>query len=112
VQAVCIAPGAVAVKLFLPFHHVCLAAVFLDEPADAVAALASAFGAFDAEHVEFSFNVTEDEIGSPRHDMVTLPPLSDREVPMAKKATESRQKLVEWLPNLSLSESALEPKAD
>jgi hypothetical protein len=81
VQAVCIAPGAVAVKLFLPFHHVCLAAVFLDEPADAVAALASAFGAFDAEHVEFSFNVTEDEIGSPRHDMVILSPLSDREVP-------------------------------
>jgi hypothetical protein len=68
VQAVCIAPGAVAVKLFLPFHHICLASVFLDEPADAVAALASAFGAFDAEHVEFSFDVTEDEIGPPRHD--------------------------------------------
>jgi hypothetical protein len=67
VQGACIAPWAVAVELFLPFHHVCLAAVFLDEPADAVAALASAFGAFDAEHVEFSFDVTEDEIGSPSH---------------------------------------------
>ena len=68
VHATCIAPGAIAIKLFLPFHHVCLAAVFLDEPADAVAALASAFSAFDAEHVEFSCDVTEDEIGSPRHD--------------------------------------------
>jgi hypothetical protein len=68
VQAVCIALGAVAVKLFLPFHHVCLAAVFLDQPADAVAAFAGALGAFDAEHVEFSFDVTEDEIGPPRHD--------------------------------------------
>jgi hypothetical protein len=61
-------PGAVAVELFFPFHHVCLAAVFLDELADVVAALASAFGAFDAEHVEFSFDVTQDEKGSPRHD--------------------------------------------
>jgi hypothetical protein len=51
VQAVCIALGAVAVKLFLPFHHVCLAPVFLDEPAYAVAAFAGALGAFDAEHV-------------------------------------------------------------
>jgi hypothetical protein len=39
VQAVCIASGAVAVKLIPPFHHVCLAAVFLDELAAAVAAL-------------------------------------------------------------------------
>jgi len=68
VQAVCIALGAVAIKLFLPFHHVCLAAIFLDEPANAVAAFASAFGAFDAEHVEFSFDVTEDEIGPRRHN--------------------------------------------
>jgi hypothetical protein len=29
VQAVCIAPRTVAVELFLPFHHVALAAVFL-----------------------------------------------------------------------------------
>jgi len=68
VQAARIALGAVAVKLFLPFHHVCLAAVFLDQPGDAVAAFAGALGAFDAEHVEFSFDVTEDEIGTPRHD--------------------------------------------
>jgi hypothetical protein len=68
VQAARIAPGAVAVKLFLPFHHVCLAPVFLDEPANAVAAFAGALGAFDAKHVEFSFDVTEDEIGPPRYD--------------------------------------------
>jgi len=48
VQAACIAPGAVAVKLFLPFHHVCLPAVSLDEPADALAALAGEFGALRA----------------------------------------------------------------
>jgi hypothetical protein len=30
----------------------CLAAVFLDEPADVIVAFAGAFGAFDAEHVE------------------------------------------------------------
>jgi hypothetical protein len=68
VQAVCIAPWAVAVKLFLPFHHVCLAAVFLDEPADAIAAFAGALGAFDAEHVELILDVTEDEIRPPTHD--------------------------------------------
>jgi hypothetical protein len=68
VQPRLIAPGAVAVKLFFPFHHVCLAPVFLNQPADAVVALAGALGAFDAEHVEFSFDVTEDEIGPPRHD--------------------------------------------
>jgi hypothetical protein len=52
VQAVCIAPWAIAVKLFLPFHHVCLAAVFLDEFADTITTFAGALGAFDAEHVE------------------------------------------------------------
>jgi hypothetical protein len=36
VQAECIAPRAVPVKLFLPFHQVRFAAVFLDEFADAV----------------------------------------------------------------------------
>src|SRR5690242_2649702 len=35
VHAMCIALGAVAVELFLPFHHVCLVSVFFDEPADA-----------------------------------------------------------------------------
>ena len=33
---------------------------------DAVAAFAGALGAFDAEHVELSFDVSKDEIGSPR----------------------------------------------
>jgi hypothetical protein len=37
VQAECIALGAVAVQLFFPFHHVCLAPVFLDEFADTIA---------------------------------------------------------------------------
>jgi hypothetical protein len=45
----------------------CLAAVFLDELADAVAALAGALGAFDAQYVELAIDVAEDEIrsGSP-----------------------------------------------
>src|SRR5438046_1314948 len=68
VQRASIALRAFAVELFLPFHHVCLASIFLDEPADAVAAFAGAFGAFDAEHVEFSFDVTEDEISPLTHD--------------------------------------------
>jgi hypothetical protein len=68
VQAVSISPGAVVVQLFFPFHQVCFAAVFLDESADAVAAFASALGVFDAEHVEFSFDVTEDDIGSRRYE--------------------------------------------
>jgi hypothetical protein len=61
-HAVRIASRTVAVELLLPFHHVCPAAVFLNQPADAVAAFAGAFAAFDAEHVEFALDVTEDEI--------------------------------------------------
>ncbi len=68
VQAECIALGAVAVQLFCPFHHVCLAPVFLDEFADTIAAFAGAFGAFDAEHVELILDVAKDEISPPRHD--------------------------------------------
>src|SRR5215831_552046 len=64
VQAVRIAPRAVPVKLFPPFHHACLAAVFLDEPAHLIAALAPAFPAFDAQHIEFAFDVAEDEVCS------------------------------------------------
>jgi hypothetical protein len=105
VQAECIASRAVAVKLFLPFHHVCLAAVFLDEPADAIAAFAGAFGAFDAEHVELILDVAKDEIGPPRHDGdITIGlAMGDRDAPsfqwrflMAKKPTEGRRKLVEF----------------
>jgi hypothetical protein len=68
VQAECIAPRAVPVKLFLPFHHVCLAPVFLDQLANAIAAFAGALGAFDAEHVELALDVTEDEVRPARHD--------------------------------------------
>jgi hypothetical protein len=104
VQAECIAIGAVAVKLFLPFHHVCLAAVFLDEPADAIAAFAGALGAFDAEHVELALDVTEDEISPPTHDRdITIelavgtgvPPSFQWSFLMAKN-TEGRRKLVEF----------------
>jgi hypothetical protein len=64
VQAECIAPRAIPVKLFLPFHHVCLAAVFL-EPADAIAAFAGALGAFDAEHVKLALDVSKGDIRPP-----------------------------------------------
>jgi len=63
VQTGLIAPWAIAVQLLFPFHHVGLATI-CNEPPDAVAAFAGALGAFDAEHVEFSFDVTEDEIGT------------------------------------------------
>src|SRR6266480_3345306 len=36
----------------------------IDEPADAVAALAGALRALNPEHVELALNVTKDEIGS------------------------------------------------
>jgi hypothetical protein len=50
VQAVCIAPGAVAVKLFLPFHHVCLAGrIFSMSLWTLQRPLRSAFGTFDAQ---------------------------------------------------------------
>ena len=54
---------AVTVELFLPFHHVCLAPVLLDQPAH-VAALALATRAFDSQCVELAFDVTEYEIGT------------------------------------------------
>jgi hypothetical protein len=51
-----------AVEHLAPFHHVAIATVFLDQPLDVIAALAVALGAFDAEHVELAFDVTEDQI--------------------------------------------------
>jgi hypothetical protein len=66
VQAVRVAARSVAVELFLPFHHIAAAAVFRDELVYLIAALARAFGAFDAQHVEFAFDVAEDEV-SARH---------------------------------------------
>ena len=61
----------VAAELLLPFHHVGLAAVFLDQPEDAVTTLARAFAAFDAEHVELAFDVTKKDkcgpLGEPLH---------------------------------------------
>ena len=61
-QAVCIALRTVAVELFFPLRHVSLAPVLLDQPVDVIAALAVAFGALDAEHVELAFDVTEHEV--------------------------------------------------
>src|SRR5262245_45996073 len=66
--AMSVALRAVAVKLLLPFHHVCLAAVFLDQLVNVIGPLASAFRTLDAEHVELVFDVAEDEIGPLRHD--------------------------------------------
>jgi hypothetical protein len=43
--------------LFLPFHHVPLAAILRDELVHQMAALAPAFAAFDAQHIEFAFDV-------------------------------------------------------
>src|SRR5215470_20428212 len=52
------------------FHFImfAFAPVFLDELADAIAALAAALSAFDAQRVELTLDVAEDEIGPPRHD--------------------------------------------
>jgi hypothetical protein len=81
----CIALRTVAVKLFLPFHQVGSAAVFLDKPANAVTTFARALGAFDAEHVEFSFDVTKDEIGPPAHDG-DITTVGERETPNGQEA--------------------------
>jgi hypothetical protein len=96
VQAECIALGAVAVQLFFPFHHVCLAPVFLDEPADAIAAFAAAFGAFDAEHVELTVDVAKDEVSPPTHDGILSVCYERQEISDGQKPTESRRKLVEF----------------
>jgi hypothetical protein len=61
-QAACITLRAIPVELLFPLHHICLAAIFLDEPADAVATFAGAFGALDTEHIELALDVAEDEI--------------------------------------------------
>src|ERR1700730_3444002 len=57
----------VSVELLLPFHHIGVAPVFFYQPADAVAALALATRAFDAQHVELAFNVAKYEIRSSHH---------------------------------------------
>jgi hypothetical protein len=80
---VCIAPRAVPVKLFLPLHQVCLAAIFLDQPVNVIHASATALSALNTEHVELALDVSKDEI-SPliSHDAdiiicsVRMPPVS------------------------------------
>jgi hypothetical protein len=61
-----VTPRTVAVELLFPFHQIALAAIFLDEFMDVIAALAGALGAFDVEHVELARDIAKDEIG-PRH---------------------------------------------
>jgi hypothetical protein len=43
---------------------VAVTAVFRDELVHLIAALARAFGAFDAQHVELAVDVAKDEVGS------------------------------------------------
>jgi hypothetical protein len=57
-------PRAVAIEVVAPFHHLAIAPVFLDQPADAVAALTLALRALNTQHVELALDVTEYEIGS------------------------------------------------
>jgi len=59
-----VAAGTVAVELFPPFHHIAATAVFRDQLVHLIAALARAFGASDAQHVELAFYIAEDEVGS------------------------------------------------
>ena len=57
--------GAVAIELFPPFHHVAIAAIFLDQPGDnLLSALALALRTLDAQHVELALDIAKDEIRS------------------------------------------------
>jgi len=67
----------VAVELSLPLHHVCLAAVFFDESADAVATFAGSLGAFEAQRVELALDVAEDDTVS---GLISLSTVCDRQV--------------------------------
>jgi hypothetical protein len=59
-----VAARTVAVELLPPFHHIAVAAVFRDELVHLIAALARAFAAFGAQHIELAFDVAKDEVGS------------------------------------------------
>ena len=61
-HAMRVAARTVAVELLLPFHHIAVAAVLRDQLVHLIAALACAFGAFDAQHIELAFDVAEDEV--------------------------------------------------
>jgi hypothetical protein len=54
VQAECIAPRAVPVKPFFPFHQIGSAAVFLDEFADTIETIIAAVSPFDFQCQSFS----------------------------------------------------------
>ena len=55
-----IPPGTVATELFLPFHHVGVAPVLLDQFADVIAALPLTARAFHAQHVKLPVNTIQD----------------------------------------------------
>jgi hypothetical protein len=58
------AAPAVAFEVSHPGAHVVPPPVLLDQLGDAVAALALAFGALHAEHVELPLDVAEGDIGA------------------------------------------------
>src|SRR5262249_4555789 len=59
-----VAARTLAVELLPPFHHIAFAAVFGDELLHLIAALAAAFGAFDAQRGEFAGDITADYVRS------------------------------------------------
>ena len=78
-------------------HQVGLAAVFLDQLMDVIAALAGAPGAFDVEHVELAFDVAEDEIGSGHRAMLSIR-ATPRSVDTSARATYAGMSLLRTLP--------------
>src|SRR5262249_14800125 len=88
-----VALRAVAVKLLLPFHHVCLAAVFLDQLVNVIGPLASAFRTLDAEHVELVFDVAEDEIGPLRLRIALMAKQHQRTAPKRRSCRERKPSL-------------------
>ena len=59
-----VAARAVAVELFLSFHEVAVGAVFRDQLVQLIAALARAFGAFDAQYIELAVDTTKGEVSA------------------------------------------------
>ena len=71
-------------------HQVGLAAVFLDQLMDVIAALAGAPGAFDVEHVELAFDVAEDEVSARHCDEANATPRSEKALSQPKRAPRRR----------------------
>jgi hypothetical protein len=71
--------------------------LFLDEPADAVAALAGALGAFDAQHVELALDVTEDEIGASHSESAYQ--VANQRSPRCEETADQLALLFHWISN-------------